>query len=143
MAAMTRPQISTSAGSAKGMPGFSHEVLRRFGADLIIVACGFDAGAYDPMARMMLHSEAFRAMTRRVMEVAAEGHDRLLLTHEGGYHLPSVPFLGLAVIEQLCGRQGTGRDPFVPLIEAMPYQGLQPHQDAVIRAAEQMVALVR
>src|SRR5260370_33312825 len=116
--------------------------LARFAPDMIVVACGFDAGAYDPQARMMLHSEAFREMTRQVMAAAARCDDRLLLTHEGGYHRPSVPFYGLAVIEQLSGLRGSVRDPFAPLIEAMAYQSLQPHQDAVIREAEKLVARI-
>ncbi len=117
--------------------------LERFCADMIVVACGFDAGGYDPQARMMLHSDAFREMTRRVMAAASLCGDRLLLTHEGGYHLPSVPFLGLAVIEQLSGLKGSVSDPFAPLIAAMAYQSLQPHQDAVIREAEELVARIR
>ena len=113
--------------------------LERFQADFTIVACGFDAGGYDPQARMMLHSGAFREMTRRVMDVA----DRVLFTHEGGYHRPSVPFLGLAVIEQLSGLRGSVQDPFLPLIQAMAYQDLQPHQDIVVRTAEELVPRVR
>jgi acetoin utilization deacetylase AcuC-like enzyme len=115
--------------------------LRSFAPDMIIVACGFDAGAYDPQARMILHPEAFRTMTRQVMEVA-DGvcRGRLLLCHEGGYHRPSVPFHGLAVIEELSGLKGTVGDPFTPLIAAMAYQELQPHQDAVIRQVEWTIA---
>jgi acetoin utilization deacetylase AcuC-like enzyme len=113
-------------------------VLRWFAPDMIVVACGFDAGAYDPQARMMLHPEAFEMMTRQVMAAADDlCGGRLLLCHEGGYHRPSVPFHGLAVIEALSGRKGTVRDPFTPLIAAMAYQELQPHQDAIIRQIEQ------
>jgi len=46
--------------------------LRRFGPDLIIVPCGFDAGCFDSMSRMMLHSACFRAMTRLVQSAADE-----------------------------------------------------------------------
>jgi acetoin utilization deacetylase AcuC-like enzyme len=114
--------------------------LRRFAPDLIVVACGFDAGAYDPQGRMMLHPEAFRAMTRQIMAAADDlCGGRLLLCHEGGYHRPSVPFHGLAVIEELSGHKGAVDDPFTPLITAMAFQELQPHQEAVIAQAERMV----
>jgi acetoin utilization deacetylase AcuC-like enzyme len=114
--------------------------LRRFAPDMIVVACGFDAGAYDPQGRMMLHPEAFRTMTRQIMAAAdALCAGRLLLCHEGGYHRPSVPFHGLAVIEELSGRKGTVSDPFTPLIAAMAYQELQPQQEAVIAQAERIV----
>ena len=78
--------------------------LHRFKPDMIIVACGFDAGAYDPQARMMLHCECFRDMTRMVHGGCGDAVRRApSADHEGGYHRPSVPFLGLAVIEQLSG----------------------------------------
>ena len=114
--------------------------LRRFGPDLIIVPCGFDAGCFDPMARMMLHSDCFRAMTRFVMMAADElCAGRLVLCHEGGYHKTSVPFLGLAVIEELAGIRSGIHDPFLPIIEKYPFQELQPAQDAVLQQAEKMV----
>lgn len=114
--------------------------LRRFGPELIIVPCGFDAGCFDPMSRMMLHSECFRDMTRLVQAEAEElCAGRLVLCHEGGYHKASVPFFGLAVIEQLAGIRTGMADPFLPIIEKYPFQDLQPHQDAVLRQAEKLV----
>jgi acetoin utilization deacetylase AcuC-like enzyme len=114
--------------------------LRRFGPELIIVPCGFDAGCFDPMSRMMLHSECFRTMTRLVQAVADEiCAGRLVLCHEGGYHKTSVPFCGLAVIEQLSGLRTGMRDPFLEIIEKYPFQDLQPHQDVVLRHAERLV----
>jgi len=108
--------------------------LRRFGPELIIVPCGFDAGCFDPMSRMMLHSDCFRAMTRLIQTAAEElCAGRLVLCHEGGYHKTSVPFFGLAVIEQLSGIRSGMTDPFLPIIEKYPFQELQPHQDAVLR----------
>jgi len=114
--------------------------LRRFGPELIIVPCGFDAGCFDPMSRMMLHSDCFRAMTRLIQTAAEElCAGRLVLCHEGGYHKTSVPFFGLAVIEQLSGIRSGMTDPFLPIIEKYPFQELQPHQDAVLRQAEKLV----
>jgi hypothetical protein len=62
-----------------------------------------------------------------------------VLCHEGGYHKTSVPFCGLAVIEQLAGITSGMADPFLPIIEKYPFQELQPHQDAVLREAEKLV----
>ncbi len=115
--------------------------LRRFAPDMIIVPCGFDAGAFDSLARQMVHSDCFRDMTRMMMDVAGEVcGGRLLLTHEGGYHRPSVPFFGLAVIEALSGIDAGVTDPWLPLFAGMGQQELQPHQDAVIRQAESRLA---
>ena len=56
--------------------------LDRYRPELILVASGLDANAVDPMARMQLHSETFREMTRMLMEVA-ERHcqGRLVAVH--------------------------------------------------------------
>ena len=47
--------------------------LDRFSPELIVVACGFDAGNQDPLARMMVTSEGFRHLAR-AMVAAAERH---------------------------------------------------------------------
>ena len=44
--------------------------IQDFKPDLIIVACGFDANAVDPLARQLLYSESYRAMTRLMMDTA-------------------------------------------------------------------------
>ncbi|EXG81583.1 class II histone deacetylase [Cryptosporangium arvum] len=109
--------------------------LDRFAPDLILVACGFDANGFDPLARQMLSSESFRWMTGRV-KAAAERHceGRLVLTHEGGYSPFAVPFCGLAVVEELSGVRTEVEDPFLPIVEN--YGGrLLPHQaEAIARA---------
>lgn len=112
-------------------------VLQRFRPDLVIVASGLDAGAYDPQGRMMLSGSAFAAMTQTIMAVAKDiCAGRVVMTHEGGYHRPSVPFLGMSIIEALSGLKGTVEDPFEPLVAGMAFQSLQPHQNAVIARAE-------
>jgi acetoin utilization deacetylase AcuC-like enzyme len=137
------PPGSGTGAYAAAMEAVVAPALLKFRPDLIVVACGFDAGAYDPMARMMLHSKAFGAMTEAVMEVAgACCGGRLLMIHEGGYHLPSVPFHGLAVLEQLSGICTGMADPFLPLIEGLASQSLQPHQETVIRDARRLLSRI-
>jgi acetoin utilization deacetylase AcuC-like enzyme len=98
--------------------------LDRFRPDLIIVACGFDANGVDPLARMLLHSESFRAMTARIRDAAARLCDgRLVMVHEGGYAESYVPFCGHAVMEELAGVRTEVVDPFLPMLE-----GQQPDQ---------------
>lgn len=117
--------------------------LDRFKPDFIIIASGFDAGAYDPQARMMLDGQTFAAMTTRILGAAdALCGGRVLVTHEGGYHRPSVPFLAMALVEALSGEKGTVDDPFQPLIAGMAWQDLQPHQDAAITRAAANLARV-
>ncbi|TAG23052.1 MAG: class II histone deacetylase, partial [Rhodobacterales bacterium] len=86
--------------------------LDRFQPDAIIVACGFDAAAVDPLGRMLATAATFRALTGRVMAAADRLCDgRLTLVHEGGYSEVYVPFCGHAVLEALSGAPVTAPDP--------------------------------
>lgn len=86
--------------------------LADFAPDLIIVACGFDAGAFDPLARMLATAETFRSMTRRMMDSADLACDgKLVLVHEGGYSEAYVPFCGHAVLEEMSGSTYSAPDP--------------------------------
>jgi acetoin utilization deacetylase AcuC-like enzyme len=114
--------------------------LRRFRPEFIIVPSGFDAGAFDPLGRQMMTSEGYRGLTRRLMAVADEVcGGRLVMCHEGGYSAPTVPFFGLAVLEELSGIRTGVVDPFQELLAGMGGQALQPHQEAVINAAAELV----
>lgn len=86
--------------------------LHRFRPDAIVVACGFDASAVDPLGRMLATAETFRLMTRAVKQAAEELCDgRLVLVHEGGYSEVHVPFCGHAVIKELSGSAIAAPDP--------------------------------
>lgn len=111
-------------------PGSGHEAylqamqrlvipaLERFEPELIIVACGYDANAVDPLARMLLHSDSFRSMTRLLRQTAEHlCQGRLVLVHEGGYSEAYVPFCGLAVIEELVGIRTAVSDPMLEFVQ--------------------------
>ncbi len=111
--------------------------LRRFRPELILIGSGFDAHQNDPLGRMLLHSDSFRAMTARMMTLAAElCSGRLVMCHEGGYAPVHVPFSGLAVMEELSGVRTGVVDPVLASAAQRPGQTLQPHQDAVIASIE-------
>ena len=115
--------------------------LYAFQPDLIIVPSGFDAGGHDPLGRMMLHSDAYRDMTRKLMDAANDlCGGRLVMSHEGGYSASTVPFFGQAVMETLAERRTDVVDPFVEVIGGMAYQDLQPHQAAAIARTEAALA---
>ncbi len=114
--------------------------LRRFKPDLIVVASGFDASAADPLGRMMLHSESYRAMTRMLMEAAADlCGGRLVMSHEGGYSAAYVPYCGLAVLEELSGIKTPITDPFLEEFAHYPGQELRPWQEAAIAQAAELL----
>ncbi len=107
---------------------------------MIVVCSGFDASALDPLGRMMLHSEAYRALTGRLMEAAQTLCDgRLAMSHEGGYSASYVPYCGLAVMEAMSGIKTPIDDPFMVSFCDYPGQELLPHQDAAITRAEALL----
>lgn len=88
-------------------------LVDRFKPQLIVVACGLDANGVDPLARMQLHPESFRQMTRMMMQLAdRHAGGKLVAVHEGGYAEACVPFCGLAVMEELSGHRTVVQDPF-------------------------------
>ncbi len=86
--------------------------LKAFQPEAVIVACGFDAAAYDPLAQMTCSAETFRMLTRQIMQAAHELCDgRLVLVHEGGYSEAYVPFCAHAVLQELSGSAIEAPDP--------------------------------
>ncbi|WP_420858330.1 class II histone deacetylase [Marivivens marinus] len=114
----TNLNIPLPAGSGQAtyldaMDRLALPAIRDFSPDVLIIACGFDAAAMDPLGRMLCHMGSFRAMTRQVMDLAAEVCDgRLVMVHEGGYSETYVPFCGHAVLAELSGSAIDAPDPF-------------------------------
>lgn len=93
--------------------------LAGFRPDAIVVACGYDAAAIDPLGRMLATAETFRALTELAMDAADEHCDgRLIFVHEGGYSEVYVPFCGHAVLQQLSGSTISAPDPFAEMFAA-------------------------
>jgi acetoin utilization deacetylase AcuC-like enzyme len=93
--------------------------MRAHRPDVIVVACGFDAGANDPLGRMLATAETFRAMTAQVMDLAREVCEgRVVMVHEGGYSETYVPFCGHAVLEEMSGSAIRATDPLAATLAA-------------------------
>ncbi|WP_343081124.1 class II histone deacetylase [Ostreiculturibacter nitratireducens] len=87
-------------------------LLARFRPEAIVVACGYDASALDPLGRMLATAETFRSLTRMAKDAAEDlCGGRLVLVHEGGYSEAHVPFCGHAVLEELTGSATRAPDP--------------------------------
>lgn len=109
--------------------------LDAYRPELILVACGYDAGRLDPLGRMLLDGVAFRWMTEMVQDAARRhANGRLVFTHEGGYCPVSVPFFGLAVLERLSGLATEVSCPFTAQHDLTPGQALQAHQRECVDA---------
>jgi acetoin utilization deacetylase AcuC-like enzyme len=92
--------------------------IRDFRPDILIIACGFDAAAFDPLGRMLASVETFRAMSEQVMALADDICDgRLVMVHEGGYSEAYVPFCGHAVVASMADSKIKAADPFADTLE--------------------------
>ncbi|MFK7753422.1 MAG: class II histone deacetylase [Sedimentitalea sp.] len=105
--------------------------LERFKPEMIIVACGFDASAFDPLAQMLATADTFAQMTQR-LKTAAEAlcQGRLVLVHEGGYSEVYVPFCAHATIQTLAGSAIHAPD---PLAENFKSRQPSPRFDSFLR----------
>ena len=93
--------------------------VRTFEPEVIVVACGYDAVALDPLSRMLATADTFRQMTRMTLDLAAEiCKGRVMMTHEGGYSEVCVPFCGHAVLEEMSGSPITAPDPLAETFAA-------------------------
>ncbi|HEY3505803.1 MAG TPA: class II histone deacetylase [Actinocatenispora sp.] len=134
---------------ATGDEGYLHAMdevvapaIRRFAPELILVSCGFDANALDPLARQAVTSVGFAKLTERVLALADSPScgGRVVMAHEGGYSPEQVPFCGLAVVKTLAGLPYSGdEDPFHPIVAGYDGIDLQPQQRAVVAAAATFV----
>ncbi len=121
------PPGSGHASYLRAMEKIVLPALDQFKPDLIIVACGFDASAFDPLSRMLASADTYRQMTQQLMSAAHKHCDgKLVLVHEGGYSEAHVPFCGHAVLETLAGSDIRAQDPTVDtLIKRQPSDRVQ------------------
>ena len=106
------PPGSGHATLLEAMERLALPAIRAHRPDLVVVACGLDAAVIDPLGRLMATAETFRAMTRQVLDLAAEVcGGRVAMAHEGGYSEVYVPFCGHAVVAEMAGRP-QAEDPF-------------------------------
>jgi acetoin utilization deacetylase AcuC-like enzyme len=131
------PPGTGHAGYLEAIERLVVPALRRFAPEAIVVACGYDAAAYDPLGRMLASAETFRAMTAQIGAVAEElCQGRLILTHEGGYSEAYVPFCGHAVLEELSGSRRKAPDPMAEIVAAR-----QPRPDWGAHVSDRITAL--
>ncbi len=112
--------------------------IRNFAPDVLIIACGYDAGANDPLGRMLATADTFGQMTRQVMALADDLCDgKLLMVHEGGYSETYVPFCAHKVLEVMSGSRISAPDPFGDVFPLrQPDAGFDAYLDGVIGAME-------
>jgi acetoin utilization deacetylase AcuC-like enzyme len=79
-------------------------LARAYQPQFILVSCGFDIMASDPLGSMQVTPAGVAYMTRVMLELARELCDgKLLITLEGGYNLDNMRNGVLAVLTELHG----------------------------------------
>lgn len=90
-------------------------VLTQFRPDAILVSCGFDSHAGDPLGALRLDTESFRKMNGWLLAKARElCHDRLVLVLEGGYDLRSLAEASTALVGDLIASSPEEAAPICP-----------------------------
>lgn len=98
------PPGSGDAAYIEAMDRVIAPALMRFKPALIIVACGFDASAFDPLARQMVSAEGFAQLTAKIKKVAGDVcGGKLVMVQEGGYSIHYVAVCGVHTIAALAG----------------------------------------
>jgi acetoin utilization deacetylase AcuC-like enzyme len=137
--------LPAGSGTAAYRAAFDRVVmpaLERYRPQLVVVASGLDAGNNDPLGRMTLGPEDFRWMTVAVREAARRlCGGRLVLSHEGGYHAPTAPFLALPIFEELVGTSAGIVNPVAQRIAGLPASTLLAHQEAAVEGARRAAGL--
>ena len=117
-------------GYLAAMERLALPAIRDFAPDVLIIACGYDAAANDPLGRMLATAETFQMMTRQVLALADEVcGGKLVMVHEGGYSETYVPFCGHAVLQEMSGSQICAPDPFA---EVFPLRQPEARFDAFV-----------
>lgn len=121
-------------GYVEAMERLVLPALHRFRPEVIVVACGYDASAVDPLGRMLASTETFRRLTQLVMQAAGDlCGGRLLLVHEGGYSEVHVPFCGHAVLQTLASSAIDAPDPLADtLAKRQPDAGFDAYVSAIL-----------
>jgi acetoin utilization deacetylase AcuC-like enzyme len=97
--------LPAGAGDDGYRLAFAHvvePVLRRFEPEFLLLSAGQDAAASDPLGRMSVTTEGFRALAASARSLAGElCRDRLVAYQEGGYSVDHMPLCTLAILEAL------------------------------------------
>lgn len=79
--------------------------LRRFEPQFIVMQCGADSLAGDPITHLDLSAGAHRLTTRRLKALAGRfASGRLLATGGGGYNRRNIGLAWTAVVDELCAQ---------------------------------------
>ena len=98
------PAGSGDAGYLLAWERVVEPAIAGFDPDLLLLSAGQDPAASDPLGRMSVSAEGFRALTARAKRLAERVcGGRIVVALEGGYSLEHAPFCNLAIVEAMAG----------------------------------------
>jgi acetoin utilization deacetylase AcuC-like enzyme/predicted amidohydrolase len=99
--------LPAGSGDASYQRAFAEVILpvaEQFRPDIVLVSAGQDCHHADPLSEMGVTIDGLRAMARAAQEMANRHcDDRLVVALEGGYNLHTLPFLVLALLDEIGG----------------------------------------
>jgi acetoin utilization deacetylase AcuC-like enzyme len=104
-----------------------------FAPDLLIVSAGQDGHAADTLSNQMISAAGFRMMAERVASMATGMGIGLVLIHEGGYNVSTLPRLDHAILGGLGSFDTDLEDVFA---DGAPAVEVWPERLGEIRAAQ-------
>ena len=97
--------LPTGSGDESYLRAFEEVIVPvadQFRPDIVLVSAGQDCHHADPLSDMRVTVDGFRAMARAVKHIADRHCDgRLVAVLEGGYNLHTLPYLVLAIMDEL------------------------------------------
>lgn len=95
-------------------------VIEAFRPGLLLISAGQDAHAADPLSAQIISLQGFRSMAQRAAALARQLGIGLVLVHEGGYNVATLPAIDRAIVAGLGGFDVPLDDVFVPPGAAPP-----------------------
>jgi acetoin utilization deacetylase AcuC-like enzyme len=108
-------------------------ILEAFAPQLLLVSAGQDGHAADPLSNQLLSLDGFRAMAARVAALGRRLGIGVVLVHEGGYNVSTLPAIDRAILAGLGGFEVPVDDIFVPPDAPVP-EGWDVRLRAVLEA---------
>ena len=89
-------------------------IIEEFRPQLLLVSAGQDGHAADPLSNQLISAAGFYAMAERTADVAKRLGVGLVVVHEGGYNISTLPMIDRAIVAGLGGFSLVAEDIFVP-----------------------------
>ena len=89
-------------------------IIEEFQPELLLVSAGQDGHAADPLSSQLISAHGFGAMAQRAAELARRLRIGLVVIHEGGYNVSTLPMLDRSIVAGLGGWELEHDDLFVP-----------------------------